>query len=164
MVEIILVCLLTTCHLEWRTVGELESAFWRTTRFLYRAFTFTLYSSKFFEVIKPHLPEAHAYAEDSQLYLSLKPNNEVNESELCIRAIRTWMWMDKLKLNDDKTEFMIIGSRQQLEKVSVAELSVGDISIVPASTAGNLAVLFDPDLSLMLKLQKHVQVTSICTI
>lgn len=125
---------------------------------------FTLYSSKFFEVIKPHLPEAHAYAEDSQLYLSLKPNNEVNESELCIRAIRTWMWMDKLKLNDDKTEFMIIGSRQQLEKVSVAELSVGDISIAPASTAGNLAVLFDPDLSLMLKLQKHVQVTSICTI
>ena len=55
---------------------------------------FTLYSSKFFEVIKPHLPEAHAYADDSQLYLSFKPNNEVNESEpiksmeLCIRAIR----------------------------------------------------------------------------
>ena len=34
--------------------------------------------------------------------------------------------MDKLKLNDEKTEFMLIGSRQQLEKVSVAELSVGD--------------------------------------
>ena len=44
--------------------------------------------------------------------------------ELCIRAIRTWMWIDKLKLNDDKIESMIIGSRQQLEKVSVAELSV----------------------------------------
>ena len=35
--------------------------------------------------------------------------------------------MDKLKLNDEKTEFMLIGSRQQLEKVSVAELSVGDM-------------------------------------
>ena len=32
--------------------------------------------------------------------------------------------MDKLKLIDDETEFMIIGRRQQLEKVSVAELSV----------------------------------------
>ena len=58
---------------------------------------FTLYSSKFLEVIKPHLPEAHAYTDDSQLYLSFKPNNEVNESEaiesmeFCIRAIRTWM-------------------------------------------------------------------------
>ena len=43
------------------------------------------------------------------------------------------MNVDGLKLNDDKTEFTIIGSRQQLEKVSVAELSVGDISVVPAS-------------------------------
>ena len=112
---------------------------------------FTLYCSKFFEVIKPHLPEAHAYTDDSQLYLSFKPNNEVNESEaikskeLCIRAIRTWMWMDKLKLND-KIEFMIIGSTQQLEKVSVAELSVGDISVAPASAARNPGVLFDRNL------------------
>ena len=56
--------------------------------------------------------------------------------------------MDKLKLNDDKTEFMIIGSRQQLEKVSVAELSVGDISVSSVSTARNLGVLFDRNLKL----------------
>ena len=54
--------------------------------------------------------------------------------ELCIWGIRTWVWMDKLKLNDDKTELMIIGSRHQLEKVSVAELSVGDTSVASAST------------------------------
>ena len=48
---------------------------------------FTLYySSKLFEVIKPHLPEAHAYADDYQLYLLFTPNNEVNESE----AIKSW--------------------------------------------------------------------------
>ena len=36
---------------------------------------FTLYySSKLFEVIKPHLPEAHAYADDCLLYLSFEPN------------------------------------------------------------------------------------------
>ena len=38
---------------------------------------------------------------------------------------------------------MITGSRQQLEGVSVAELSVADISVAPASTARNLGVLFD---------------------
>ena len=57
------------------------------------------------------------------------------------------MNVDGLKLNDDKTEFMIIGSRQQLEKVSVAELSVGDISVAPASAARNLGVLFDRNLT-----------------
>ena len=40
----------------------------------------------------------------------------------------------KLKLNDDKAELMIIGSRQQLEKVSVAELSVGNTSVASACT------------------------------
>ena len=64
--------------------------------------------------------------------------------------------MDKLKLNDDKTEFMIIGSRQKLEKVSVAELSVGDISVAPASTARNFGVLFDRNLKL------DAQITKTC--
>ena len=40
----------------------------------------------------------------------------------------------KVKLNNDNTELMIIGSRQQLEKVSVAELSVGGTSVASGST------------------------------
>ena len=59
-------------------------------------------------------------------------------------------------LNDDKTEFMIIGSRQQLEKVSVAKLSVGDISVAPASAARNLGVLFDRNLKF------DAQITKTC--
>ena len=31
-----------------------------------------------------------------------------------ISDLRKWMYQDKLKFNDDKTEFLIIGSRQQL--------------------------------------------------
>ena len=64
--------------------------------------------------------------------------------------------MDKLKLNDDKTEFIIIGSRQQLGKVSVAELSVGGIIVAPASTERNLRVLFDRNLKF------HAQITKTC--
>jgi len=37
---------------------------------------FTIYSSKLFEVIKYHLPQAHAYADDTQLYLSFSPDSE----------------------------------------------------------------------------------------
>ena len=36
---------------------------------------FPIYSSKLFEVIKCHLPEAHAYADDTQLYLSLSSDS-----------------------------------------------------------------------------------------
>ena len=39
--------------------------------------------------------------------------------ERCISDIRTWMLTDKLKLNDDKTEFMFtIGIKQQLSTVA----------------------------------------------
>jgi len=58
--------------------------------------------------------------------LSFKPDTTLSQSdaieamELCImKAIRAWMIADKLKLNDDKTEFLIIGTRQQLSKVEV---------------------------------------------
>ena len=67
-------------------------------------------------MIKDHLPVAHAYADDTQLYLSFNPNTSSSQSEvikgmeLCRKAIRAWMITDKLKLNDDKTEFLIIGT------------------------------------------------------
>ena len=92
---------------------------------------FTLYSSKLFDTIKGHLPRVHTYADDTQLYLAFKPDSAlsahdaVNGMELCIRDLRTWMLDDKLKLNDNKTEFILIGTRQQLLKVKVDSLCVG---------------------------------------
>ena len=43
----------------------------------------------------------------------------------CITVIRNWMIADRLKLNDDKTEFMIIGTCTQLDNVNVSEIGVG---------------------------------------
>ena len=36
--------------------------------------------------------------------------------ECCIEKIREWMIRDKLMINDSKTEFILIGTRQQLSK------------------------------------------------
>ena len=44
--------------------------------------------------------------------------------ERCISDIRTWMLTDKLKLNDDETEFRLIGRNQQLSKVNIDCLTV----------------------------------------
>ena len=83
---------------------------------------FTIYSSKLFEILKHHLPTAHAYADDSQLYLSFSPAISTNQAdailaiETCIRDIRQWMLEDKLMLNDDKTEVLLIGTPKQLAK------------------------------------------------
>ena len=54
------------------------------------------------------------------------------------------------KLNDDKTEFLIIGTSQQLKKVRTATLSVGDAVISPVLSARNIGAYFDSNMTLVL--------------
>ena len=55
---------------------------------------------------------------------------------------------DKLRLNDSKTEFMIVGTRQQLAKVNIDQLCVGESSIVPVTSVKNLGSWFDKNMSM----------------
>ena len=109
---------------------------------------FTLYTSERF-----HLPMIHCYADDSQLYISFSPKDRaeqlavVRNMEDCIRDIRFWKLNNDLKFNDDKTEFLIIGSSQQLEKLDNISIRVGDADIHPVPLARNLGRWFDSRLS-----------------
>lgn len=110
---------------------------------------FTLYMGELFEIIKHHLPMIHCCANDSQVYISFSPNNKaeqlavVRNMEDCIRDIRSWMSNDDLKFNDDKTEFLIIGSSQQLGKLDNISIRVGDSDIQPVPLARYLGCWFD---------------------
>ena len=116
---------------------------------------FTIYASKLFEVIKNYLPQSHGYADDTQLYLSFNAdlpssqNDAVEATEQCIQAIRSWIIKDKLRMNDSKTEFMIIGTRKQLTKVNIDGLTVGESSIAPVTSVRNLGSWLDQNLSMI---------------
>ena len=62
------------------------------------------------------------------------------------------MLNDNLKLNDDKTEFLIIGTPQQLGKVDITSIRVGYSDIHPVPIARNLGSWFDSRLSM----SKHI--------
>ena len=104
--------------------------------------------------VNKHSVKAHAYANDSQLYLSFKPGHIDNQNAAtntitnCIKDIQRWMTCSKLKMKDGTTEFMIIGTRQQLSKQSINHLTVGTSSIEPSSSVRNLGTVFDTNLSL----------------
>ena len=123
---------------------------------------FVLYGSKLFKIIEQHLPDVHTYADDTQLYLSFNADSSVEQSaallamQSCIADIRKWMLQDRLKLNDDKTEFIIIGTRQQLVKVNIDSLQVGESSTAPSNRVKNLGCWFDGQL----KMDTHIN--SIC--
>ena len=69
--------------------------------------------------------------------------------ELCVNDIKNWMSKDKLLMNDDKTEFLIIGTRQQLEKVNLNCISIGTVDISPSnSPIKSLGLWLDRNLSL----------------
>ena len=57
--------------------------------------------------------------------------------------VRSWMLANKLKLNDDKTEVIIISSRQLMSKINIPNVKVGDISIFPSECVRNLGVMVD---------------------
>ena len=64
------------------------------------------------------------YADDTQVYLSVNPVQQnvavaVQRMETCFDEIRLWMSQNHLKLNNDKTEFIIIGFNPQRAKVFV---------------------------------------------
>ena len=42
---------------------------------------FVVYASKLFKIIQAHLPDAHCFADDTQLYLSFKPNSPTDQVE-----------------------------------------------------------------------------------
>ena len=115
---------------------------------------FVLYVSKLFEIVEHHLPDVHAYADDSQLYVSFKPDLEnqsaaIEAMQKCISDVRRWMLADRLKLNDDKTEIVIIGTKQQLAKVNTdASVRVGMSTIPPSSEVRNLGSWFDAQLKM----------------
>ena len=74
--------------------------------------------------------------------------------ERCILDIHTWMLTDKLKLNENKTEVMLIGTKQQLSKVNIDSLTVGSIDIAPVTVARNLGTWFDSNLNLQEQIHK----------
>ena len=76
--------------------------------------------------------------------------------ENCVKDVRSWMLFNKLKLNDNKTEFIVIGTHQQLQKVSTQSLSIGNAQINSSKSARNIGAWFDCHLNM----QSHI--SNIC--
>lgn len=66
------------------------------------------------------------------------------------------MLQNKLMLNDNKTELLVIGTPRQVSKFRSRSVSVGDSTINPSDTVRNLGVSFDTHLNM----DSHI--TKIC--
>ncbi len=93
---------------------------------------FCAYTAPLGTLLRSQGVDYHFYADDSQIALAFSPDVLTNQIdafhrvESCADTIRTWMLQNKLKLNDDKTVFMLIGNKPQVQKVVFDSAVVGE--------------------------------------
>ena len=106
---------------------------------------FTLYMLPLGNIIRQHGINFHCYADDTQLYLSMKPDetNRLVRIQACLKDINTWMTQNCLILNSDKTKVVIFGPESFREKLSSYIVTLDGISLASSSTVRNLGVIFD---------------------
>ena len=91
------------------------------------------------------------YTDDTQVYIELSQSDthkSISSLSDCLTDISLWIKSSKLKLNYDKTEFIIIGTKQQRYKLSnyfPVKLGLLDNDICPSDSVRNLGVVFGSD-------------------
>ncbi len=70
-------------------------------------------------IIRKYGIRFHCYADDTQLYISTKPDEISKLSKLteCVKNIKDWTTSNFLLLNSDKTEILLIGPKNSTQNL-----------------------------------------------
>jgi hypothetical protein len=110
---------------------------------------FTIYTSSLGILLRRQNIAYHLYADDTQLYLTFKPSladdtgRAVREMEICVGLVKDWMTSYHLKMNDSKTEILVISTKRALAQVSVPGICIGGQTLDISKSARNIGVVFD---------------------
>ena len=91
------------------------------------------------------------YADGTQVDLAFPPCDEseaLKRLEVCLQDVRLWMARNYLKLNDSKTDFMILGSAHRLNNINTTHIKIGDDLVKPSTTVKNIGATLDPQLKM----------------
>ena len=112
---------------------------------------FILYTKELEMIAKKHGFKIHLYADDTQLFIEFNPlYDQFEDIETrvinCLKEITTWMIENKLKLNPNKTEVVILKSRNNFDDGSsnIPSIKLNDEEVISCSkVAKSLGVYFD---------------------
>ena len=110
---------------------------------------FLLYIAEVTVIAHQHSVGAYSYADDTQLHIHRKAEDQ--ESSIphlvtCIDEINCRMSANHLKLITDKTQFILLSTRQQLVKVKRNSISIDGVDIPFSDDVTCLGVVFDNEL------------------
>ena len=88
------------------------------------------------------------FADDTNISTNGKTNDELQERiNMDLENVHQWLLANKLTLNKDKTEYMIIGSRQRISNlVTDPKIELGESVIKRVHKSKTLGVIIDEHL------------------
>ena len=109
---------------------------------------FSLYTNPISSIIHSHSSiNYHFYADDTQLYITLSPANffhSIQKLKNCLNDIQNFMFTNKLKLNPDQTEFILIGSKNNhTQLLPHFPIDILGNQVSQSQSVKNLGVVFD---------------------
>jgi hypothetical protein len=110
------------------------------------------YNSPVADIFRKYGMDYHQYADDTQVYIAFSPDTGEEEAleilESCLQDVWKWFATNYLKLNDQKTEFIIIGKPHALRKIKTQAITVGKARVTPVDTVKNIGAVFDKNMTL----------------
>ena len=114
-------------------------------------FSFNQSSVLLFRLACKHVIHVHMHTGHTQFYLQFNVNVYVEaacQMEVCLKEMRMWMRNNHLKLNDSKTEAMIVGSDTQLNEVPIDQ-SIGMERVNAITAVQNIGAVLDNKLDVI---------------
>ena len=112
---------------------------------------FSLYTAPLSKLVSSTSLDHHLFADDTQMFTSFTPSSyseSVSVIQSTFQSVSLWMSANFLDLNPSKTEFIVFGTPQQLQKLSDPVLKLSsDVIIKPATSVRNLGVILDKNLT-----------------
>jgi len=108
--------------------------------------------SELFDIVSELGFTRHTCADDTQLYISVPAascQETIERFAGCLEGVRDWMASNRLKLNEDKTQIIWLGTRHQLNKTLPQTLTLRNGTVLQFSTAvKSLGILIDSQLTM----------------
>jgi Reverse transcriptase (RNA-dependent DNA polymerase) len=120
---------------------------------------FSIYTSPVASIASFFSVSQQQYADDSQLFISLSHGHsqDISRLENCLTALHAWFCQNSLSLNPDKSDTIILGTRQRAH--SYSDLTSVNIAGTVVPLADHIKVL-GVTLDSHLTMDKHVSAVS----
>ena len=120
---------------------------------------FLLYTADLLQLVESNHLCPHLYASDTQIYAVCHPTGTTQlqqQMSACIDDVAMWMRSNRLQLNAAKTEVICCSSSRRQDQIPHVALTVGNDSVVPASSVRYLGIYIDSDASMKTHISRTV--------